>query len=71
MDSLEHPAVPDQKGKDLAYSWVSTSRFLFYCQLAIGIALFVGMCYGLWTYRYQGKPKVEVPSNTLYNPQYK
>lgn len=71
MEPLEHPAVPDQKGKDLGYSWVSTSRFLFYCQMAIMVALLIGMTYGLYVNRYKGKPNVEVPANTQYNPQYK
>ncbi|MBN9351506.1 MAG: hypothetical protein J0H55_12565 [Chitinophagaceae bacterium] len=56
---------------DLAYSWVSTSRFLFYCQLAIMLALCAGMIWGMYVNRYKGKPNVEVPSNTLYNPTYK
>lgn len=71
MEPLEHPAVPDQKGKDLAYSWVSTSRFLFYCQIAIMLALSAGIVYGMYVNRYKGKPKVEIPANTQYNPQYK
>lgn len=71
MEPLEHPAVPDQKKKDLGYSWVSTSRFLFYCQIAIFMALTAGIIYGMYVNRYTGKPKVEVPANTHYNPQYK
>lgn len=61
----------DNRGKDLAFSWVSTSRFLFYCQLAIFAALVIGGCYTMYKHRYQGKPKVEVPGNTNYNPTYK
>lgn len=68
---MEHEEVPDNTGKDIAHSWVSTSRFLFYWQVAILIALIVGGCYTMYVHRYTGKPKVEVPSNTLYNPQYK
>lgn len=71
MEPLEHPAVPDQKRKDLGYSWVSTSRFLFYCQMAIMLALSAGMIYGMYVNRYKGKPNVEIPANTQYNPQYK
>lgn len=71
MEHFEHPAVPDERGKDIRYSWVSTSRFLFYCQMAIFAALFAGMMYGLYSNRYKGKPKVEVPANTQYNPKYK
>ncbi len=68
---MEQAEVQDNKGKDVAYSWVSTSRFLFYCQLAIVLALFTGMVYGMYVNRYKGKPKVEVPTSTQYNPTYK
>jgi hypothetical protein len=34
-------------------------------------AFLLGGCYKLYNYRYQGKPKVEVPESTLYNPKYK
>lgn len=57
--------------KDVNYSWVSTSRFLFYVMVAGSIAFTVAMCYSLWVHRYEGKPNIEVPSNTLYNPVYK
>ena len=68
---MEQQEVIDNKGKDLGYSWVSTSRFLFYCQVAIFVALVIGGCYTMYQNRYKGKPNVEVPGNTLYNPQYK
>ncbi|MGH2642416.1 MAG: hypothetical protein ACRDE2_00580 [Chitinophagaceae bacterium] len=57
--------------KDVTYNWVSTSRFLFYLMVAGSIAFTVAMCYSLWVHRYKGKPNIEVPSNTLYNPVYK
>ena len=70
-----HPEVVqeiiDNKGKDIGRSWVSTSRFLFYCQVAVFVALVVGGCYTMYVKRYQGKPNVEIPGNTQYNPQYK
>lgn len=68
---MEHEEVNDNKGKDLGFSWVSTSRFLFYCQVVIFSALVIGGCYTMYEHRYKGKPKVEVPGNTQYNPQYK
>lgn len=68
---MEQEEVIDNKSKDLAYSWVSTSRFLFYCQVAIALAFCIGIAYGLYANRYKGKPKVEIPANTMYNPQYK
>ena len=61
----------ETKQKDFAYSWVSSSRFLFYVNVLILVALFVGGCYALWEHRYAGKPEVEVPGNTLYSPVYK
>lgn len=71
MEHFEHPAVPDQRGKDVRYSWVSTSRFLFYCMLTVYMSIFIGCAYGLYANRYKGHPKVEVPANTQYNPKYK
>lgn len=68
---MEHEEVIDNKGKDVGYSWVLTSRFLFYCQVAILVALIVGGCYTMYAHRYKGKPNVEIPGNTQYNPQYK
>ena len=68
---MEHEEVIDNKGKDLGYSWVSSSRFLFYCQIVIFVALVIGGCYTMYEHRYKGKPDVEVPGNTHYNPQYK
>jgi hypothetical protein len=68
---MEHEEVIDNKGKDLGYSWVSTSRFLFYCQIIVFVAMVIGGCYTMYEHRYKGKPQVEVPGNTQYNPQYK
>lgn len=56
--------------KDITYSWVSSSRFLFYVQLFCLVAFVMGGCYKLYNYRYKGKPNVEVPSSTLYDPKY-
>lgn len=61
----------DYKEKDFGYNWVTSSRFLFYMQVLCIIALVIGMCYNLYVNRYKGKPDVEVPTNTLYTPQYK
>ena len=38
----EQEEVLDNSGKDIAHSWVSSSRFLFYCQLIIIAALILG-----------------------------
>jgi hypothetical protein len=63
--------VIETKQKDFAYSWPSSSRFLFYVNVAVILALVLGGSYALWEHRYTGKPKVEVPGNTLYDPVYK
>ncbi len=68
---MEQEEIIDNKGKDLGYSWVSSSRFLFYCQVVVFVAMVIGGCYTMYEHRYKGKPNVEVPGNTLYNPQYK
>lgn len=70
--AMEHemqPARPDYR--DILASRTSTSRFIFYLYIAVAIAFFLGMCYGLYVHRYKGKPNVEIPSSTLYNPTYK
>jgi hypothetical protein len=61
----------DESGKDVLHSWVSTSRFIWLCQIFLVLALILGGSYCLYQHRYKGKPEVAVPDNTLYNPQYK
>ncbi len=61
----------EHKKKDFNYNWVNSSRFLFYVQLFCILSLILGGCYELYEHRYQGKPDVEVPDNTLYTPKYK
>lgn len=63
--------IIDQKHKDITSNWVISSRFLFYVQLFCMVAFLLGGCYKLYSNRYQGKPKVEVPESTLYTPKYK
>ena len=63
--------ITEYKDKEFGYNLVNSSRFLFYLQVLCLIALFTGMSYYLYTYRYKGKPDVEIPANTLYTPQYK
>jgi len=57
--------------RDFSRNWVNSSVFLFYLQVFCVVAFLLGGCYGLYKHRYQGKPEVNVPSNTLYEPQYK
>ena len=68
MDQIQEK---DYREKDVAHNWVHSSAFLFYLQIFCILALVLGGCYSLYNHRYQGKPKVEVPENTLYNPKYK
>ncbi len=56
--------------KDFAYSWVSSSAFLFYLQIACMVALVFGGCYMLYTKRFE-KPEYKVQESTLYTPKYK
>lgn len=63
--------IENVREKDFSYNWVSSSRFLFYVQVLCIVALLIGGSYCLWQNRYEGKPDVEVPGNTLYTPQYK
>ena len=65
------PEVIDNSHKDFAHNWVLSSRFLFYCVLALLVAGSFGGCYSLYKHRYMGTPEVTVPDNTLYNPKYK
>lgn len=56
--------------KDFTHSWVSSSAFLFYLQVFCVIAMVAGMCYMLYTKRFD-KPEVTIQESTLYTPQYK
>lgn len=66
---MEHNTVENKN--DFTGSWVSSSRFLFYVTIFCIISFVLGGCYNLFKHRYQGKPEVAVPENTLYNPKYK
>ncbi|MEO7446473.1 MAG: hypothetical protein ABIT96_00300 [Ferruginibacter sp.] len=63
--------ITDNKEKDFAHNWVSSSRFIWLMQVFLAIAFVLGGCYNLYTHRYKGTPKVNVPENTLYDPKYK
>jgi hypothetical protein len=67
----QHPESKDAKLKDITYSWVDSSVFLFYLEVFCIVAFLIGASYGLYAHRYKGKPEVEVPGNTLYTPEYK
>jgi hypothetical protein len=57
--------------KDFRKNWVNSSRFLFYVTVLCFLAFVVGCSYRLYKQRWKGKPDVEVPESTQYNPQYK
>jgi hypothetical protein len=63
--------IIDTKEKDFAHSWVSSSRFIWFCQIFVVIAIVLSACVAQYQHRYKGKPEVSVPANTLYNPTYK
>ena len=68
---MDQAQEKDIREKDFAYNWVDSSVFLFYLQVFCIIAFTLGGCYSLYAHRYKGKPKVNVPTNTYYTPQYK
>ena len=65
-----HEELMKPRGRDIAGSWVSSSGFLFYLQVACIAAAVLGGCYMLYTKRYQ-KANVPVQASTLYIPVYK
>ena len=65
-----HP-IENPIEKDFTHSWVNSSTFLFYLQVFCILAFVLGGCYGLYTNRYKGKPRVNVPESTQYTPKYK
>ena len=67
---MQHEELENQQ-KDFAHNWVSSSRFVWYCQVFVIIAFVLGGCYSLYDHRYGGRPEVNVPENTQYNPKYK
>lgn len=68
---IDHEELAKVRRKDVRYSWVSSSRFIFYIQVTIYASIILGGCYTLYQHKYHGKPNVEIPSNTNYNPTYK
>jgi hypothetical protein len=55
---------------DFTHSWVSSSAFLFYLQVACLVAFILGGCFMLYTKRYE-KVQAPVQESTLYTPKYK
>lgn len=63
--------IIEDKDKDFAHNWVSSSRFIWYCQVFLILVVVLSACVALYTHRYKGQPKVNVPESTQYNPKYK
>jgi hypothetical protein len=68
---MQHEKLATQDKSEFGLNWVTSSRFLFHVQLFTFTAFVLGGCYGLYSLRYKGKPKVEVPESTQYTPKYK
>ena len=77
MDQLFNPEEDYQQelekvqDKDIAYSWVSSSAFLFYLSVFCMVAFLFGAFLKLYNNRYPGKPDVTVQESTKYTPVYK
>ncbi len=71
MDQHQEHQEKDYRDKDFKRNWVNSSVFLFYLQVFCLVAFVLGGCYSLYKHSYKGKPAVNVPSNTLYTPDYK
>ena len=63
--------IIENKEQDFSHSWVSSSKFIWFCQIFVVVAIILSACVAQYTHRYKGKPEVNVPANTLYNPTYK
>jgi hypothetical protein len=70
-NDMQQNTTETAEKNDFGRNWVISSRFLFHIQLFAIVAFVLGGCYGLYSMRYKGKPKVEVPESTLYTPKYK
>ena len=63
--------IIENKENDFSHSWVSSSKFIWFCQILVVAVIILSACVAQYTHRYKGKPEVNVPANTLYNPTYK
>lgn len=63
--------IIENKEVDFAHNWVSSSKFIFRMQLFAVVVIILSACVAQYQHRYKGKPKVNVPENTLYDPKYK
>jgi len=70
MENLENE-IHETRKKDIKYNWATSSSFLFYVMIFCTLAFIFGGCLKLYKSGYKGKPEVEVPESTMYNPKYK
>jgi hypothetical protein len=70
MQPEYHEELKKVQDKDITYSWVSSSAFIFYLSVFCIVAMVLGGCYKLYTKRFE-KPEVKIQESTLYTPKYK
>jgi hypothetical protein len=70
-DRMQNEVMDQDQDREFGKNWVTSSRFLFYVTVLTYLAFVAGCSYQVYEHRYRGKPKVEVPENTLYTPKYK
>lgn len=70
MQPEYHEELKKVQDKDITYSWVSSSAFIFYLSVFCTVAMVLGGCYKLYTKRFE-KPEVKIQESTLYTPKYK
>ena len=56
---MEHEEVIDNKDKDFAHNWVSSSRFFFIARFFYSWHFILGGCYTCIYTGIQGKPEVK------------
>lgn len=60
-----------QDDREFGKNWVTSSHFIFILNFIIFLAFLTGCSYNMYSYRYKGRPKVNVQSSSTYTPQYK
>ncbi|RZK29038.1 MAG: hypothetical protein EOO61_21235 [Hymenobacter sp.] len=67
---MQHYETIEEEDREFGKNWVTSSRFLFFVTVFTSLAFIVGCSMQIYHHRYTGKPKVDVPSSTLYTPKY-
>jgi len=71
LHRMDNEIKQADQDREFGRNWVTSSRFLFYVTVFTFLAFVAGCSYQVYEHRYRGKPKVDVPENTLYTPKYK